>query len=248
MQAPPDAAALWITVPSIVMGLYIGSAWAPLRRPPGGQRPYTHWADAKDAADKATDFQIWQRLRRRKGRRYVTARSSEDFWSQLFVAFLVTVGIVKLYSTHAVVVANVLLVAAGALLIASLVAIVSLKARDVVTGQMIACYLLCGLVFSVLGLFVSVWLVHPAVGGEHLRQLLAGIASGDMFRQGFGPLMYALGQLVAAVSFFAVAVAFMAISIALVTATYLEWQAFGRPLHLGLYWLTRWSVRRGSSS
>ena len=66
-----------------------------------------------------------------------------------------------------------------------------------------------------------------------------------MFSHGFGPILFGCCQLLGAVSFFAVAVTFIATTIALVTATYLQWQAFGRPLHLGLYWLTRWSVRKG---
>ena len=78
MQAAPDPVTWWLTGPSVLLGLYVGTAWGPVRQAPRLGRSYVRFSDAKASADDATDIQLWRRFRQLFPRATSKPSSGED--------------------------------------------------------------------------------------------------------------------------------------------------------------------------
>lgn len=234
--------ALMIAIAGGLIGLFIGTAFAPLAAPATGLDG-ARLRTALTTANGDTNWGVWGWLFGKPSSR--RSSSGNDPWDTLVVAGVGGILAVTLYVKWVDVVANTLIVMSAAAVLTATISLWTLWRRDVVDGRLFAYRTVTSMLIATIGILNAVWAIYPPLHPDYIRAMQAvvaghhvqGLSWGDTF--GF-LLLQLVGQVITAVTLLNTS----AYAIAAVAAIYLDQRAMGRWFWLFSFWTVRWSVPR----
>lgn len=230
---------------SAFLGLVIGTAFGPVAGQ-GLNEGDLDLEDAKATADDETDWHLPEGFSEFLRGLIPRSAGSDDSSVWYIFAGLIVLGVVGAYIRNAAAVASFFVVTSLLLTLAALIVFATLKRRGVIAGAFYAYAFLSGLFFSACGVLVGVELIYPRAGGSYLRAIRLSVAHHNgVLGAGLDAILFILYQLLGAFLLVLAFFAYICLAVSAIAATYIGCDAVGRPLWRLLYFLTKWSFRRG---